>query len=477
MRVRRAAAVVLCCAAATLAGGCGGDAPPAPETVASTAPASRGAVVRRAPLRTTACGDLPGFRCATLRVPLHRRGGHRGDGRRLALAVAVQDVARAPHGDLVLLAGGPGQPGRPFGPRMLARLGTALEGFRLVLLDQRGTGAGALRCPALQRAVGSSDLAVPPRAAVEDCARRLGSARDAFATADTVADLDALRAALGTPRWVVAGISYGVLVAERYALAHPRQTRGLVLDSVVPQEGVELLDRVPLRATARVLRAVCAEPAPRCASDPARDLAAVTAARTALGPTLFDALTALSIGVPRLDGVPALLRRARAGDLAPLRQLLRQTRREAAAPVGLFSAGLHAATLCADGPAPWPGGPEAGAAARTAALARLHDLPSAASAPFPPATALAHGLVATCRWWPPVAAPPPTPRGAVIGTPALLLAGDRDLSTPLEWARAQAARMPRGELVVVPGAGHSILSRAVDPRGRTALRRFLRGLR
>jgi hypothetical protein len=29
----------------------------------------------------------------------------------------------------------------------------------------------------------------------------------------------------------------------------------------------------------------------------------------------------------------------------------------------------------------------------------------------------------------------------------------------------------------VPGAGHSILSRAVDPRGRTALRRFLRGLR
>jgi len=461
-----------------LAAGCGSASPPGPTarttTEAAAHPAQPASPGR---LRTATCTDLPGFRCSTLRVPLHRRGPAIGDGRRLTLAVAVQRVARAPKGDLVFLSGGPGQPGRPFGPRMVARLGDALRGYRLVVLDQRGTGAQALRCPPLQREVGTSDLAVPSRAATVDCARRLGSARDAYATADTVADLDALRGALGDHRWTLAGVSYGVLVAERYALAHPDRTRGLVLDSVVPQEGVELLERVPLRATARVLRTVCADERDRCPGDPARDLQAVLHRHPDLGPPLFDALTALSIGVPRLDPVPALLHRARAGDLAPLRTLIRTVRGQESAPAELFSAGLHAATLCADGPAPWPGGPAAPAAARTAALTRSRAaLRRRDTAPFPPSTALDQGLLQTCRWWPPTAAPPPPPRGP-IRAPALLLAGDHDLSTPLEWPRAQAARMANARLVIVPGAGHSVLLRARDPRGRSALRTFLRDLR
>ncbi|QEC48144.1 hypothetical protein FSW04_11580 [Baekduia soli] len=61
--------------------------------------------------------------------------------------------------------------------------------------------------------------------------------------------------------------------------------------------------------------------------------------------------------------------------------------------------------------------------------------------------------------------------------PALLLAADRDLSTPLEWAREQAARMPAAHLVVVPGAGHSTLSRDRSGRAGAALQRFLAGLR
>jgi pimeloyl-ACP methyl ester carboxylesterase len=80
----------------------------------------------------------------------------------------------------------------------------------------------------------------------------------------------------------------------------------------------------------------------------------------------------------------------------------------------------------------------------------------------------------TCRAWPPTPAPPGPPRGATIRAPALLLNGDRDLSTPLEWARAQAATMPHARLVVVPGAGHSILSRERGTTGRDALGAFLR---
>lgn len=463
------------CAALSACGGDGGGGRSDPGTRAAP---TTNAVAPAAPprLADTTCNGLPGFRCAELTVPLHRRGPRAGDGRQLRLAVAIQRGPRGARGDLVLLTGGPGQPARAFGPRTVSRWGDALDGYRLVLLDQRGTGDTALQCPALQRAMGTSDLAVPPRAAVRACAATLGGDREAYATADSVADLDALRAALGDDRWVLAGVSYGTLVAERYALAHPARVRGLVLDSVVPQSGAELLERVPLRATARVLRAVCRAEAAPCAGDPAGDLAAVMRARPALGSPLFDTLTALSIGVPQLRAVPAILRRARQGDLGPLTRLLRAVRDAEQAPAAALSQGLHAATLCADSPAPW-GGPGASEAARVRALDRVRaTLRTAATAPFAPSTALHQGLLLTCRWWPPMPAPPP-PAPGPIRAPALLLAGDRDLSTPLEWARGQARAMPRATLVVAAGAGHSVLSRAAGDAGRAPLTRFLQALR
>ena len=50
------------------------------------------------------------------------------------------------------LTGGPGQPGRYSVPGTRKRLRSAgVTGWRIVAIDQRGTGAGALRCPALQR--------------------------------------------------------------------------------------------------------------------------------------------------------------------------------------------------------------------------------------------------------------------------------------------------------------------------------------
>ncbi|MCW2986905.1 MAG: hypothetical protein JWR63_4475, partial [Conexibacter sp.] len=202
---------------------------------------------------------------------------------------------------------------------------------------------------------------------------------------------------------------------------------------------------------------------------------AVLAARPALGPRLLDAITERSIGLPRLAEVTTALRTAAAHHPGKLQTLLRFARGEQLAiPADIYSSGLHAATLCADAPALWPGGPQASAATRTATLTRLRaDLPAAQTAPFPTSTAFGQGLLATCRAWPPTPVPPAPPANARIATPAILLAGDHDLSTPLEWARAQAARMPHARLVLVPGAGHSVLSREVGHTGRDALRRFL----
>jgi pimeloyl-ACP methyl ester carboxylesterase len=462
--MRRAAVIAIALAAAACGGGRGGGNEGA-TTTAAARPASRPA----APARLTAahpCRGARGFTCSSLTVPLDHSGRAPGE---LRLPVAVADNADAPKGVLVDLTGGPGQGGVAFVARTRVRMRALLRDYRLVMLDQRGTGAGALRCPALQRAMGSSDLTVPPPGSVEACARSLGPNRRYYATADTVADLEALRGALGADKLTLDGISYGTFVAERYAIAHPDRVAALVLDSVVPAAGLDTLEVDGMRETARVLRAVCR--AQRCPGDPAADLAAVVR-RYHEGPELDDTLVAMSVGAPSFPGVLAALREARAGKPAHLRRIVRAVRRAQRAPAQALSQGLHAATLCADARPPW-GGAAAPLAGREDALRRAAARTD--PAPYDRATVLGNGFAQLCLRWPPTPAPP-APRGADLPpVPTLLLAGDRDLSTPLPWAREQAAHAPRGRLVVVRGAGHSVQSRAPGGEGRRAVERFLLG--
>jgi pimeloyl-ACP methyl ester carboxylesterase len=411
------------------------------------------------------CPDAPGFTCSTLSVPLDRTGKTPG---RLVLRIGVRDRGGS-LGTLVFLTGGPGQPGVSIASYVTGRIGNLFAGYRLVFFDQRGTGRGALRCRALQRQMGSTDLVVPTKAAVTSCARAIGPRRRFFSTASTVDDLDDLRAALGTDKLVLDGVSYGTLVAERYAIAYPNRVARLVLDSVVPHAGADPFERANAHASARVLRAVCRVRS--CAGDPAADLAYVVR-RRAVGPALLNALTVDAVIDPSYSGVPEALHAARRGDRRPLRDLLARLRPDPTTPPDALSQGLHASALCADSPLPW-GGTDAPVAVRAAALRRAAArIPSRAIWPFDRATIVGNGFVKTCLWWPPTPAPP-RPARRLPPVPTLLLAGDRDLSTPLEWAREEAALAPDAKLVVVPRAGHSVQVRAQSRGGRAAVRRFL----
>ncbi|MGE5291895.1 MAG: alpha/beta fold hydrolase [Micromonosporaceae bacterium] len=353
-------------------------------------------------------------------------------------------------------------------------MGPALRGYRLVMFDQRGTGAGALNCPALQQEMGASDLTVPTPAAVRSCAAAIGASRRYFATADTVADIEALRNALKVTRLTLDGVSYGSYVAGQFALAHPAQVSRLVLDSVVPSGNADPLQLTNMRATATVLRAVCA--AQSCVFDPANDLAAVVR-RYHDGPALLDTLVAMSVGDPSFPGVPAMLHAAATGRPAALNALIAQVHAGDAATAGQLSQGLHASTLCADMQMPW-GGPDTPLAARPAALARsVARLTTAQFWPFDRATAAGNGIIQTCLYWPPTPAPPAAaaPRAGPPRTPVLLLAGGRDLSTPLAAARAEAALTPHGRLFVVPTAGHSVQNRAVGNPAQAEVGQFLGG--
>jgi pimeloyl-ACP methyl ester carboxylesterase len=414
---------------------------------------------------TQRCPDAPSFECSTLKVPLDHSGRARG---RLELRVAVED-APATRGVLLFLTGGPGQPGEPFASRVAFRLGQAIAGYRLVMFDQRGTGAGALRCPALQAELGSTDLAPPSRRSVGACARAIGATRRFFSTGDTVEDIEALRKSLGVGKLTLDGVSYGTYVAERYALRYPRHVARLVLDSVVPHVFYDPYYVAGARASARVLRAVCR--ASHCGSDPAADLAAVVRRRP-IGVRLLNAIVTMSVADPSFPGVAPALHAARRGSWSQLERLVEQWGPDPETPYALFSQGLHASTLCADTRLPWS--PSAPLARRSRLLARaVSRIPARALWPFTRAVAAGNGIVKTCLLWPPTAAPPRAAPAKLPPLPALLLAGDRDLSTPLAWARDELRRAPKGKLVVVHGSGHSTQLRAGAGTARAALDDFL----
>ncbi len=409
-------------------------------------------------LDTHDCPSQPGFTCSTLLVPLDWSGHVKGS---LELTVAVsQGNGRV----LLVLTGGPGQPGVPYIARTAGRLGLGNQ-YRVAMIDQRGTGQHALDCPALQQQMGFSDLQPPTPAAVRACAAKIGPNRQFYGSDDVVRDLDRFRQALGVHRWAINGTSYGTYTAERYALAYPGHVSKLVLDSVVPQRASGQLETQAFPRVTQVLRNVCGS----CADD----LAAVIR-RYHNGIQLLDALVTLSVFDPTYRStfdVPGLLRSARQGNRSEMTVMIDGIRAaEFATKASDLSQGLHASSLCEDWLWPW-GNSAAPLAGRKAALDRhAARLPKSALGPFERSTVTGNGIMQQCLYWPPTPATPQPPPGAKIQAPALVLAGDRDLSTPLPWPRAELRLLTHGRLVMIPGIGHSTQR---SPQAQAAVRSFL----
>jgi len=440
------------------------------------------------------CTDAPRTRCGSLTVPLDRSDPASP---RLDLRVRVVPPVGARSGTLVVLAGGPGQAVLTPGAGFERALGDLAPGHEVVAMDARGTGATALTCAAFAGGAPAPDPAVSAGTvpdAVAACAAQLGPGRRHYTTAASVADLEALRVALGRRRVTLLGISYGTLVATAYARTHPAAVRALVLDSVVDPGGSPGVDLDTRRAARRVLRDICA--GGRCAgltrgltADVARLEARLRRrgipgvrvdARGRARPARFGGpgepgalLSVLAAGdlVPAArEGFPAAVRAALAGDGTPLLRLA-----DAPAPVGddprRFSTALFVATTCTEARLPWAPGLDA--PARTEAVrAALAAVPAAEWAPFAP-PAPGDTLAAACAGWP-EAGTAALPAGAPPDVPALLLTGGADLRTPLESARRVRATLPRATHLVVRGARHSLISSG-PPCVGVAVRRFLGG--
>jgi pimeloyl-ACP methyl ester carboxylesterase len=275
-------------------------------------------------------------------------------------------------------------------------------------------------------------------------------------------------------------------VAEHYALTYPAHVSRLVLDSVLPHADPGHTDAfylVGLRAVGRVLRAAC-QVAPACGFDPASDVAWLVRHRGD-GVQIFDMLVTDEFidptyrnpnpvqMPPGFGDVIGALHAARLGQTARLDQLIGALNQGGGSPAE-FSSGLHAATFCADLRFPW-GSDAVPVSQRMAALAKATArLTTSQVWPFDATTAAGDGIMQTCLDWPATPpAPEASPASKLPAVPTLILAGDHDLSTPLEWAREEAASAPRAQLVIVPGAAHSVQTREPGDQGRQAVYAFL----
>ena len=308
----------------------------------------------------------------------------------------------------------------------------------IVMVDQRGTGGSyRLSCPELE----SPDAAYRPMfplEAVKRCRKALEAKADLrhYLTADAVADLEAVRIALGYDTIDLSGLSYGTTVALRYMATYPNNVRAALLMGVSPPTAMPPALHAPAAEGAfRLLAAQCkADEFCGKVYDPIPDFdraMAVLKMRKELAPDIFaEKIRSLMYQPASARAIPWILNRAAAGDLAPFQAA---TKPAGSSP---FADGMFLSVTCSEGLALMDYDSSARAARRT----RFGDYRLARQR-------------AACEAWPVGDAGTflgPIKTSAVV----LMISGGLDPVTPPAWADALAQSLPRARHLVIPASGH-----------------------
>jgi pimeloyl-ACP methyl ester carboxylesterase len=377
----------------------------------------------RAELRLSDCvtEGLPS-RCGTLQVA---EDPSNPASRVLSLAVIVvrHRTTGLPQEPLFILTGGPGQAATDGVEDAVRQFGAVLQDHDLVLINQRGTVPGSLRCEAAARAF------LVPRDP-EECLRRLTANADLrmYTTEHFVADLEAGRAALGYDRVNLSGGSYGSRAAYVYAKRYPSRVRSVVLIAPAPLAS-SVLDNYELsgrRALDAVVQGCLADAACR------RTFPAVAAQVAALRNGLRDrfeqfGLQVLLYSSSTANAIPLIADRAAAGDGSVLETAIQQVRTSLLPRLAL---GLNLAVFCSEELSYREPG--------------VRDRRSFVREEYEDA----------CRGWPQAALVPDYRSVVRLDIPALVIAGERDPATPPQWAQLAAGQFTTSQVVIVPGEGH-----------------------
>jgi len=378
--------------------------------------------------------------CGTVTVPENRS---RPSGRQIDLNVIVVRAAK-PGTDrqaLFDLEGGPGLADTK-NAGFYVTDGAAYAATRdVVLIDQRGTGeSNPLDCPEFDAADRALEPMFPP-AAVLSCRARLSQRADLtrYTTEDAVADLDAVRKALGYARIDLSALSYGTTLALRYVAVHPAHVRSAILVSSVPPSAM------PPRHHATAAQAALDQMITDCAADHAcaarypklqSDLSTATAKLRATG--RIDTSVAMERLRTKLHSpegtreLPNIIHRLAGGDSSILKTS------NARAGFNYFD-GVYLTITCSES-LPWFDQGRAMAAARRTTFGDYR---------------IARQRAACARW----------PKARVqrsfftpihSSVPVLFLSGGRDPVTPARWAAGTARNFTNSKHVVIPWAGHIV---------------------
>ncbi|MDQ2701102.1 MAG: alpha/beta hydrolase [Actinomycetota bacterium] len=423
------------------------------------------------------------FRCGHIRVPAVRGVPSLGK-QKIGFAVRPRgDRSKPSLGAIVFVEGGPGYAATNFDSikPMGAVFAPFLRRHELIAIDQRGTGLSSpLRCGELQRG------RVPQQQALAACAKKLGPRYQGFTTAESAADVEAVRQAIGLPKrkMVLYGDSYGTYLGQSYAARYGEGMKGLILSSAYP--GNDPYWRTLYPAALNAVKLACRR-FPECRGNALgrfkRALKKVGVRSEPAGNILAylvgDAATYAPNGYRNLNqAISDYLR----GKPRPLRDLT-EPGPPGSGPVRYFSEGLYAAVVCNDYPVAWDrasGIPE-----------RRHQLdrniaafrPTNLFAPVPKDVWMRSPAsdIDACLTWPGPTArmEPPIPPGRKMpsGLRTLVVAGEFDSITSVKEARQVERRFPRGRLFVVPNRGHvSELYYPFESRATGRIRHFVKNL-
>jgi pimeloyl-ACP methyl ester carboxylesterase len=405
-------------------------------------------------------------RCGSLQVPENHDDP---DGRRITLDIAwlPADAGGPVAPDPVFfLAGGPGQAATEHAATVGLMLDEVAKERDIILVDQRGTGGShPLECrDADGEPIRMDAMVAPSQAQMVEFARRCAEGLEGYAdprfytTTDAVRDLEAVRTALGVDRINLVGVSYGTRVAQQYAATHPRHTRTLVLDGVVPNSlvvGGEFADTLE-RALA--LQSEKCRELPACSErfpvDMREQLRTVMARlseqpveveyrdpRTGTletGTVTADAVGSLAFlfsYVPQTASLlPLMIDEAAHGRYAPLMSLVQLGTTQMQ---GQMTRGMQWSVICAEDAARYR---RAGGASEATIVGGE----------------LADAFFAPCAVWPHGSAPAGFHEPLRSDVPALLLSGELDPVTPPRYGEQVVAGLPNGHHLVLQGQGHNV---------------------
>ena len=381
--------------------------------------------------------------CGTLAVPENRL---RPNGASISLKIVVVPATGARTlPPLYHLEGGPGFPATGSAPFWVTDGAIHRLHRDVVLVDQRGTGgSNALPC-AINFA--SPFEPVLDLDATRACRYQLSPKGDLsqYTTAAAVADIEAVRMKLGHELIDLAGLSYGTRVAQQYVQAHPKRVRAMLLmGTVTPQEKLPLSFATNAHAVLMRLAQQCEADADcrRAVPKASADIATLRA-KFAAGPvraTLADKKSVTLQAGPFWEGVRALL--ATTASQRRLPWLLHEAARGRFAPI-----------LAA-----MPAQPDAAANGLLLSVSCQEDTLHITEAELAPLRGTVFGdyrvrqQMAACGVWP---GSKLWRAGFVTSdVPVLLMAGDMDAVTPVQWAQDVASGMGNARVVTIPYLGH-----------------------